>query len=63
MSFPLTEKGDYAMLVFEQFYLFIKAYCEYKGYYYRQGESWNDGCSLNCRCEDATNQYYQCTDR
>jgi len=28
-----------------------------------QGEEWNDGCSLKCRCEDAQNQYYQCTKR
>ncbi|WAR12949.1 SAS-like protein [Mya arenaria] len=39
------------------------AFCKYQGYYHRQGEEWNDGCGLRCRCEDATNHYYQCTDR
>ncbi|XP_053401477.1 uncharacterized protein LOC123550590 isoform X2 [Mercenaria mercenaria] len=39
------------------------AFCKYQGYYHRQGEVWNDGCGLTCRCEDASNQYYQCTDR
>ncbi|XP_052786263.1 uncharacterized protein LOC128221703 [Mya arenaria] len=39
------------------------ALCHYKGLYYRQGESWYDGCGLQCRCEDALNHYYQCTDR
>ncbi|CAC5419109.1 COL6A [Mytilus coruscus] len=38
-------------------------FCVYKGSYYRQGEQWEDGCSLRCRCEDARNHYYQCTDR
>jgi len=38
-------------------------YCVYKGRYYRQGEEWEDGCSLKCRCEDAKNQYHQCTQR
>ncbi|KAH3775135.1 hypothetical protein DPMN_176532, partial [Dreissena polymorpha] len=39
------------------------AFCKYQGYYHRQGEVWNDGCGLTCRCEDAANHYYQCTDR
>ncbi|XP_071091672.1 uncharacterized protein [Haliotis cracherodii] len=38
-------------------------YCVYKGLYYRQGEQWSDGCTLTCRCEDAKNNYHQCTDR
>jgi len=38
-------------------------YCVYGGRYYRQGEEWEDGCSLKCRCEDALNQYHQCSQR
>ncbi|KAJ8302509.1 hypothetical protein KUTeg_018905 [Tegillarca granosa] len=38
------------------------AYCLYKGQYYHQGEEWNDGCSSKCRCEDAVNHFYQCSE-
>jgi len=38
-------------------------YCTYKGRYYRQGEQWNDGCSLTCRCEDAANDLHSCANR
>ncbi|XP_061197993.1 uncharacterized protein LOC133206079 [Saccostrea echinata] len=38
-------------------------YCVYKSQYYHQGEEWMDGCSYKCRCEDAKNKYYQCTER
>ncbi|GFR68031.1 collagen alpha-5(VI) chain, partial [Elysia marginata] len=39
------------------------AYCTYNGRYYRQGEEWEDGCSLKCRCEDATNDIHLCYNR
>ncbi|XP_067652673.1 mucin-2-like [Haliotis asinina] len=39
------------------------AFCVYKGVPYRQGQSWQDGCSQKCRCEDPTNNYYTCFDR
>ncbi|PVD21493.1 hypothetical protein C0Q70_19667 [Pomacea canaliculata] len=38
-------------------------YCVYNNRYYRQGEEWQDGCSLRCRCEDAVNKFYQCSAR
>ncbi|KAK3591361.1 hypothetical protein CHS0354_040323 [Potamilus streckersoni] len=38
-------------------------YCVYNGAFYKQGQSWNDGCNKQCRCEDVQNNYYTCTDR
>lgn len=42
---------------------YLSDYCVYKSQYYHQGEEWFDGCSYKCRCEDAKNKYYQCTER
>ncbi|XP_025115701.1 uncharacterized protein LOC112577005 [Pomacea canaliculata] len=35
----------------------------YNGARFYQGQTWQDGCSKTCRCEDAANQIYTCTDR
>ena len=35
----------------------------YKGVYYSQGQTWDDGCDLNCRCEDVMRGYYTCSQR
>jgi hypothetical protein len=38
-------------------------YCVYKGVYYTQGQTWDDGCQLRCRCEDVQKGYYSCNQR
>ncbi|KAK7115067.1 hypothetical protein V1264_001009 [Littorina saxatilis] len=37
--------------------------CDYKGVQYHQGQTWDDGCSKRCRCEDAQKGLYVCHDR
>ncbi|CAI9721272.1 type VI, alpha [Octopus vulgaris] len=37
--------------------------CYYKGQSYTKGQTWEDGCSLRCTCEDDTTGYYSCIDR
>ncbi|KAK7505814.1 hypothetical protein BaRGS_00003085, partial [Batillaria attramentaria] len=37
--------------------------CVYNGIPYGQGVSWKEGCSRTCRCEDAANNIYTCSDR
>lgn len=37
--------------------------CLYKGQIYSQGQTWQDGCDLDCECTDALNGVYRCTDR
>lgn len=39
------------------------AFCVYKGVPYTQGQTWQDGCSTTCRCDDADNNLYNCFDR
>ncbi|XP_053376973.1 uncharacterized protein LOC123528762 [Mercenaria mercenaria] len=39
------------------------AYCVYNGAPFSQGQQWNDGCDLQCICQDATNNIYKCRDR
>ncbi|XP_013410815.1 uncharacterized protein LOC106173996 isoform X2 [Lingula anatina] len=38
-------------------------YCYYKGRYYQQGQTWDDGCASRCRCEDAQAGFYSCSNR
>ncbi|XP_035824757.1 uncharacterized protein LOC101847325 [Aplysia californica] len=38
-------------------------YCVYQGVYYRQGQTWQDGCSKVCKCENVTTGYYSCKER
>ncbi|XP_078338507.1 uncharacterized protein LOC111134355 isoform X1 [Crassostrea virginica] len=38
-------------------------FCVYKGVPYTQGQTWQDGCSTTCRCDDADNNLYNCFDR
>ncbi|XP_070202959.1 uncharacterized protein [Littorina saxatilis] len=38
-------------------------FCVYQGVYYRQGDTWNNGCSQTCRCEDVTTGFYSCFER
>ncbi|GFR69731.1 collagen alpha-4(VI) chain [Elysia marginata] len=38
-------------------------YCVFQGVYYKQGQSWNDGCSKRCTCEDTMTGYYTCRER
>ncbi|XP_076113274.1 uncharacterized protein LOC143080959 isoform X2 [Mytilus galloprovincialis] len=38
-------------------------FCAYKGVYYTQGQTWKDGCNLQCRCEDVSKGIYSCTQR
>ena len=42
---------------------FLTGYCVYKGVYYTQGQTWDDGCEKKCRCEDVQNGYYTCAQR
>ncbi|XP_071091876.1 uncharacterized protein [Haliotis cracherodii] len=37
------------------------ATCFYKGKYYTQGQTWDDGCDYKCTCMDASKSFYQCT--
>ncbi|XP_060081054.1 uncharacterized protein LOC132560404 [Ylistrum balloti] len=37
--------------------------CMYNGVEYKQGQTWADGCDLNCICEDGTTGFYRCSDR
>ncbi|XP_041376878.1 uncharacterized protein LOC121389349 [Gigantopelta aegis] len=39
------------------------SYCVYKGVKYTQGQTWQDGCNLDCRCEDSQNGLYTCDNR
>ncbi|KAJ8303529.1 hypothetical protein KUTeg_019925, partial [Tegillarca granosa] len=34
--------------------------CVYKGKVYQQGQSWKDGCSFKCSCDDGTLGKYTC---
>ncbi|XP_060570089.1 uncharacterized protein LOC132728460 isoform X2 [Ruditapes philippinarum] len=38
-------------------------YCVYKGVYYQQGQTWDDGCDKRCRCDDVSTGYYSCSER
>lgn len=38
-------------------------FCVYKGVYYKQGQSWQDGCDKICTCDDVTNNLYSCRAR
>lgn len=38
-------------------------YCVYGGAQYNQGQTWADGCFLNCRCDDASRGVYTCSER
>ncbi|KAK7491400.1 hypothetical protein BaRGS_00017378, partial [Batillaria attramentaria] len=40
-----------------------EAFCVYNEAKFYQGQTWQDGCDKNCRCEDAVNGLYVCTDR
>lgn len=44
-------------------YWFYAGYCVYKGVYYTQGQTWDDGCDKRCRCEDVMKGYYTCNQR
>lgn len=35
-------------------------YCSYKGHFYTQDQTWNDGCSQTCTCTDASRGFYSC---
>eukprot|EP00916_Digyalum_oweni_P007206 GHVL01012180.1.p1 GENE.GHVL01012180.1~~GHVL01012180.1.p1 ORF type:complete len:402 (-),score=23.95 GHVL01012180.1:145-1350(-) len=39
------------------------AVCVYNNAQFQQGQVWQEGCLRNCRCEDAENGLYVCTDR
>jgi len=36
--------------------------CIYKGQVYSQGQTWKDGCSYSCTCNDAASGQYACKD-
>ena len=37
--------------------------CHYKGNVYHQDDTWTDGCSYDCVCNDASNGQYQCKEK
>ncbi|XP_046585152.1 uncharacterized protein LOC124292144 [Haliotis rubra] len=41
----------------------VISFCMYKGVPYRQGEEWTEGCLQRCRCDDASRDYYTCSNR
>lgn len=44
-------------------FVFPAAMCVYNNAQFQQGQQWQEGCSKVCRCEDAENGLYVCTDR
>ncbi|GFS00186.1 collagen alpha-4(VI) chain [Elysia marginata] len=38
-------------------------FCVYGGSFFREGETWNDGCDLSCSCDDAKSGFYTCVQR
>nr|XP_034304872.1 putative epidermal cell surface receptor [Crassostrea gigas] len=38
-------------------------YCVYKNAQYLQGQTWEDGCSYKCRCDDSSHGIYTCNQR
>ncbi|XP_053387459.1 neurogenic locus notch homolog protein 1-like [Mercenaria mercenaria] len=37
-----------------------RAFCEYKDQFYKQNQTWSDGCIRNCTCTDAVKGMYTC---
>ncbi|GAB1606676.1 uncharacterized protein LOC115210527 [Argonauta hians] len=37
--------------------------CLYKGHQYYEGQTWQDGCDFNCKCEDASSGFWRCDSR
>ena len=50
------------ILMLGEFFISLD-YCEYNGKHYQQGQSWYDGCSYKCTCEDALGGKYRCIER
>ena len=44
-------------------YFFFTELCRYNGVAFKQGQRWDDGCDLQCVCEDETTGYYRCNQR
>ena len=44
-------------------YVFVASGCRYNGVLFKEGEQWNDGCDLQCICEDEMSGVYRCNDR
>ena len=40
----------------------ITEVCVYNGAQYAQGQTWRDGCTYDCSCDDADQGKYTCTD-
>ena len=40
--------------------IFITDVCIYQGVTYTQGQRWDDGCDLECVCDNANYGYYRC---
>ena len=43
--------------------LFFSAFCVYNGAPFFKGQTWDDGCTKKCRCDDADNNIITCFDR
>ena len=52
------------MLMVMMMMMMISDKCTYRdGKQYSTGDTWSDGCSLNCKCEDGSRNKYSCTER
>ena len=52
-------------LLYRRFTTYLPTYllsdrCIYKGVGYTQGQRWDDGCDLECVCENAIYGFYRC---
>ena len=52
------------MMMMMMMLMMISDKCTYRdGKQYSTGDTWSDGCSLNCKCEDGSQNKYSCTER
>lgn len=78
LPFSVTIDKTYNMLVFHlalsplavefqnfavMFLCYISEVCVYNGVQFKQGATWQDGCSLNCVCENGKTGFYRCNER
>lgn len=50
-------------MIHQLLWIFLIDFCVYNGKQYQQGQSWYDGCSYKCTCEDAEKGVYRCLSR
>lgn len=60
--FAFNQTNNVLKLHFLVFILF-EGYCVYNGVYYKQGQTWDDGCKRRCQCMDVATGRYSCSQR